>query len=160
MDSTGTVTFKGMPDANSSAVTIRATEENKPGTGFSYAFTIEDWYINNDSAALTALDAANWCLSRNSSTVSRLQVYGSSPPAGPFNPPRGLINAVRSEWGSMSEFPGSGFMSGFYWTTDSSDGNLNVFVINVLSGFVGIASASQGDMNRVLCRLPISQQKS
>lgn len=137
VDSGGKVSFTQKGTA--SPVTITATP-TAGGTPLSYTFTVGSWFINNGETYMNWSDAAAWCTAQaaEQSTVAGL-TQGTNT--------RG-VGSLWSEWGRMSNYSSSGFVSN-YWTSEA-DGVGGHYRVSLIVGVVG--SGLDSDTGYVVCR--------
>ncbi|MEN4170986.1 Ig-like domain-containing protein, partial [Serratia marcescens] len=143
----GEVTFTGKGD--STPVTVTATSKLDPTKAFEYTFTLNDWYIDNGSTAMTWSAANTYCTNQGASLATRLQLGGPQMTAGEYNV-RGTVGSLWSEWGDVSTHTGSPLPSSSdAWTSEvySSSSHYN---IRLSTGRVRYDSSSYH--NYVACR--------
>ncbi|WP_411704856.1 YrIlm family inverse autotransporter adhesin [Edaphovirga cremea] len=107
VDDSGNVAFTAK--GNSTPVTITATPK-MGGAPLTYTFSVNTWFINNGSTAMPWSDASNWCAAQGLTQPTRgdmtmgLRVRG--------------LGSLFSEWGSMGNYSGAGFVNLNYWASD------------------------------------------
>lgn len=135
VDDSGNVTFTAK--GNSTPVTITATPK-VGGAPLTYTFSVDTWFINNGSTRMTWSDASNWCAAQGLAQPTRDDM---------MTPARG-IGSLWSEWGSMNNYPDSGFANDNYWTSETAPilGNYYIAILNQ-----GTGTNPSHTNNRVMC---------
>lgn len=138
VDSSGKVSFTSQ--GNASPVTITATPTGG-GTPLTYIFTVGSWFINNGSTVMNWANASTWCTNQSLSQPTRgeLTMGGDTRAVG----------SLWSEWGVMGNYSGSGFDSGYHWTSEA-DGIGYYYGVGLYNGDVG-SNYDSGDLY-VVCR--------
>ncbi|CNI61947.1 Ig domain-containing protein [Yersinia ruckeri] len=138
VDSSGKVSFTSQ--GNASPVTITATPTGG-GTPLTYIFTVGSWFINNGSTVMNWANASTWCTNQSLSQPTRgeLTMGGDTRAVG----------SLWSEWGVMGNYSGSGFDSGYHWTSEA-DGIGYYYGVSLYNGDVG-SNYDSGDLY-VVCR--------
>lgn len=138
VDSSGKVSFTSQ--GNASPVTITATPTGG-GTPLNYIFTVGSWFINNGSTVMNWANASTWCTNQSLSQPTRgeLTMGGDTRAVG----------SLWSEWGVMGNYSGSGFDSGYHWTSEA-DGIGYYYGVSLYNGDVG-SNYDSGDLY-VVCR--------
>ncbi|HDL6964654.1 TPA: hypothetical protein PXM28_004088, partial [Yersinia enterocolitica] len=139
VDSSGKVSFTQKGD--STPVTITATLK-AGGAALSYTFSVNSWFINNGSTAMTWSDASNWCTTQSAAQATRAQLTQGTNIRG--------VGSLWSEWGVMGNYPGSGFVSNTHWSSELSVAG-NHFFVYLNHGYVGYGSDSSNNIY-VACR--------
>ncbi|WP_050297284.1 Ig-like domain-containing protein [Yersinia intermedia] len=115
----GVVTFTGEGDSN--RVTVTATPKVGGGSPLSYAFTLRTWFINNGSNDTTAAGADSYCATQpgyatpSYLTMTNANVGNSGTRAADVR--------LWDEWGDLSNYTGSGWISSIYWAREQNGSN-------------------------------------
>ncbi|SCC69754.1 Ig-like domain-containing protein, partial [Kosakonia oryziphila] len=113
VDNSGHVSFIGTPTSATKTVTITATP-TASGTPYTYTFTVSKWFVNNGGIALNWNDANTYCSSRGGLGTA-LDLTNVTSGTGSR---AGNSGALWSEWGALSSYSGSGFISDYNWTSE------------------------------------------
>ena len=113
--SDGVVTFTG--SANGDKVTLTGKPKNG-GKAISWSFALNSWYINNGSNKLEWSAASAYCNSQSGySMPTAQQLNGDANAVASSSGTRGTIGGLWSEWGDLSQYSGTGFVSDdWYWS--------------------------------------------
>ncbi|WP_447870675.1 hypothetical protein [Serratia fonticola] len=125
VDDSGNVAFTAK--GNSTPVTITATPKGG-GAPLTYTFSVNTWFINNGSTRMPWSDASNWCTAQGLTQPTRGDMSMGSAVRG--------LGSLFSEWGSMGNYSGSGFVNDFYWTSELSSSD-NRHLVLLSNGVVG-----------------------
>ncbi|HHJ3135860.1 inverse autotransporter beta domain-containing protein [Citrobacter meridianamericanus] len=127
VDSRGKVRFISKGDA--SPVTITATPK-EGGTPMTYTFSVGSWFTNSGSATMEIDKAYVYCSASGTQVPNLAQLTKGKDQRG--------AGSLWSEWGSMGNYPGSGFMDVFYWTSSieaTGAADIRHYVVNLEDGF-------------------------
>jgi adhesin/invasin len=113
VDASGNVTFTGAATTATKAVTITATPKTV-GTPFTYTFTVNKWFTSNGTTTMNWSDASSLCTGQGALPT---QLDMSNAPGTGSRGTR-AVGALWSEWGAVNNYPGSGLVSGSYWSSD------------------------------------------
>ncbi|MFM5622547.1 Ig-like domain-containing protein, partial [Aeromonas veronii] len=121
----GEVTFTGSPDSNSKTVTITATPQGV-GAPLTYTFSVNYWYTNNGNTKLSWDGARDYCLSRGVSLQSLINLGATGSRE---------LDTLTGEWGNLTAYSTSGFINGYYWSSNSSSTPGNHLAVPLTGGF-------------------------
>ncbi|QMA43013.1 inverse autotransporter beta domain-containing protein [Citrobacter freundii] len=120
-----------------SKVTITGTPISGEGKIISWDFTLKNWFINNGTTTGTDMDEASFCGSNFSKVPTIQQLNGSERSDGK----RGTLGGLWSEWGNLTAFNGSGFVSTNpitdytgYWTSQYAAAT---YIVSLSNGKLG-----------------------
>ena len=120
-----------------SKVTITGTPISGEGKIISWDFTLKNWFINNGTTTGTDMDEASFCGSNFSKVPTIQQLNGSEISDGK----RGTLGGLWSEWGNLTAFNGSGFVSTNpitdytgYWTSQYAAAT---YIVSLSNGKLG-----------------------
>ncbi|WP_407182341.1 inverse autotransporter beta domain-containing protein [Citrobacter europaeus] len=131
----GVVSFNDI--GTGSKVTITGTPISGEGKIISWDFTLKNWFINNGTTTGTDMDEASFCGSNFSKVPTIQQLNGSERSDGK----RGTLGGLWSEWGNLTAFNGSGFVSTNpitdytgYWTSQYAAAT---YIVSLSNGKLG-----------------------
>ena len=120
-----------------SKVTITGTPISGEGKIISWDFTLKNWFINNGTTTGTDMDEASFCGSNFYKVPTIQQLNGSERSDGK----RGTLGGLWSEWGNLTAFNGSGFVSTNpitdytgYWTSQYAAAT---YIVSLSNGKLG-----------------------
>ncbi|CND48210.1 invasin domain 3-containing protein [Yersinia intermedia] len=122
VDSTGQVTFIRKP---SGPVTILATPKVDGAPPLTYTLPVKKWFVNNGLTLISSWAAAsNWCTEQGLRLPTQFEMTTNGGQSNNFF-------ALVSEWGNMSNYPGTNYSGLYeYWTSDGVAG------VNLTTGSV------------------------
>ncbi|EKN3361485.1 inverse autotransporter beta domain-containing protein [Yersinia ruckeri] len=131
VDNNGSVKFLAEP-SNKSPVTITATSKSGNGVELSYTFTIDNWFIHNDSNYMTGSAADKWCASYPGYEVPSYRLItnaweNSSGTRG--------VGAFWPEWGKISYF-NVNFPDDQHWAKEYSSNGEKRYTVGLTSGYL------------------------
>lgn len=121
--SAGVVSFTG--EGTKDKVTITGTPKSG-GTAITYSFTLGSWFINNGSTPLNWSDAAAYCTAQSGYSQPTVQQLNGN--GGYARGTRGTLGGLWSEWGKLSQYNGSGFISSHYWSSEQKSSGRHYYV--------------------------------
>ncbi|WP_243853580.1 beta strand repeat-containing protein [Providencia rettgeri] len=142
VDGNGKVTFPGEPTGQE-AVTITATPKSGEGETLSHTFTLEQWFVYNQTARNWSA-SNSYCQGLGMSLPTRAQLTNSTV-IYPENNASRAVNTVWSEWGDMRSY---GFASIGLWTSEAASGSTHYRVTLDTGGVLGVHDS--GNYN-VMC---------
>ncbi|HHN8460745.1 TPA: YrIlm family inverse autotransporter adhesin, partial [Morganella morganii] len=143
VDGNGKVTFPGEPTGQE-AVTITVTPKSGEGETLSYTFTLEQWFVYNQTARNWSA-SNSYCQGLGMSLPTRAQLTNSTV-IYPANNVSRAVNTVWSEWGDISSY---GFARSYSWTSEAAGGSGH-YVVGLGNG--DVSSFSDSGSSAVLCQ--------
>ncbi|MCX8663196.1 hypothetical protein [Gilliamella sp. B2911] len=114
-----------------------------------YGFTLKQWFVNRGSKQDYYPNTLSWCNSLGyrvpkikDLTNANYDNLGATPSSPGVHYMRHIGSGFFTEWGSMDDYSGVGFVSSWYWTSDPSGSNQ--FIVDTLDGDVNSGSYYYG----------------
>ena len=148
VDSTGKVTFTAEPSSKET-VTITATPKSGNGESFSHRFTLDTWFVRNET--IRSWSASNtYCQSLNNGYAlpTRAQLTNATTVYPTANNASRAVNPLWSEWGDIRSY---GFTSRNSWTSEAASGSTH-YSVALTFGVVTSNSDTGSDGVVVTCQ--------